>query len=332
MPKRNLFFSGLVILLLGLWACEEVDKLKDGDEEDTVKVTEDNKVTVETEATVPILPLDLPVYPTEVTLDGLTPSIKKWLEGKNVPASIIPDKLLDEGISKLGKTLEEATSEILQPGALSGAFNNQIKSFEKVEVSKVGVRIVLSNSTKAMAATPTVFKLFLGEGSKTESFDETVLIPFKNEDPEITDIIIKPDGEKQTLVVDDVPHLKKLLNEFLKGGKEVSFGVGYQAVYRMADIENGADVEKESQVFGKCVAALAGVPSIPFVIDFDKEKDCPSLSELLKWHFTIHKLEFDIKVKAEVFEVPKIPNCEEYSKQEGLDMLKEACDLSAKSD
>lgn len=240
-----------------------------------------------------------------------------------MPSSLIPKSTIDGGVAKLETKLTEASSSILQPGVLGISVNNQFTALTKnIEVTKVGFSMEVTNKTADFNANPAQFVLYLGAKAQAEAFDESTAIPLAADDG---DFIIKPDGEKSTISVENVPHLVDLLNNFLSGDGSLEVGLGYKSIYRMGDVDQGADLANASTVFGKCVAALAGVPDVPFVIEFDESKDCKSAAELSKWKLVIHKFELDVEVKADLFEVPEIPSCGDFATENELEILKTEC-------
>jgi hypothetical protein len=288
--------AALTCALFALGSCDWLREVEDG-------------VTAE----VPVVPVDLPIYPTDISLEGFAASIAVELDDWGIPDWAQPSQsTIQDGVDSLEGKLKDASIEILQPGVLSVSVKNQVTDLirQGIEVTKVGVKLKISNDTKEMAACPAEFKIYLGEASKAEKWDESVSIEFA--DPKVSDgaFIVKP-GETVSLELDDVPHIADALNN------AASIGIGYKAIYRMTDTKNGADVSKEAEVFGKCVLALSGVPG------FDTDS-CPSASELVGWHLTVHSLAFVITAKAR-FDVPDIASCTEFADSQDLALLGKAC-------
>ncbi|MBI5528707.1 MAG: hypothetical protein HY897_20445 [Deltaproteobacteria bacterium] len=264
-------------------------------------------------AEVPVVPVDLPIYPTDISLQGFAESIASELDDWGVPEWLKPsESTIQSGVDSLEDKLKAASVEILQPGVLSVSVKNQVTDLirQGIEFTKVGVKLEISNDTKEMAACPAEFKIYLGEASLAESWDESVSIEFA--DPKVSDgaFIVKP-GETVSLSIDDVPHIAAALNN------AASIGIGYKAIYRMTDTKNGADVGAETDVFGKCVLALS--TDLGFSTD-----SCPSASELVGWHLTVHSLSFVITAKAR-FDVPDMASCKEFADSQDLGLLGGAC-------
>lgn len=289
-----------VLLAATVWmvlACDDVD-LKDGDLSGT--------------ATLPLLPFDLPIFPTDVTLDGLASGITNMINEYNpFPVGDVSEDDVQDVLDTLGVDLAEMSAEILQPGVLSVAVDDQIAdTFQTfVSVTNVGVNFTFANDTDVWVPSPVEFQLFMGDGDKAEAWDEDVMIPFA--DPRVDEdgkFIVEP-GEEIELSIDNVPHLVEALNNSNK------FGIGYKAIYRPGDEANGADIDIFIEKFGFCIASQA------FGVDLG---ECPDISDLIKWHLTLKKFELVISAETD-FNIPEIPGCEEFADEYDLPTLKDAC-------
>ena len=297
--KRNAFLVSFIFLIfLLIPSCGSDDGLD----------FEDGKL--KGQATLTLLPIDLPIFPTDVTLDGLTASIKSELKDLGVDW-MFSNSDIENFFGKVEKKLRNASLEILQPGVLSVAIDNQITDTirDYVEVTEVGVTFGFKNDTDVWVSVPVEFQLFLGDGDKAEAWDESVMIPFEDDRVDSDGNFIVAPGETIELTIDNVPHLVDALNE------STSVGIGYKALYRMADFDNGAKLNEIISEFGACLVEglIAGSTS-----------SCPDVSELLKWHLTITKFDLVIKAESEL-EIPEIPGCEDFADEFNLDTLKEAC-------
>jgi len=261
--------------------------------------------------TLPLLPIDLPILPTDVTLDGLVESVEEAIEDYFGPLLVPSEGYIADFLEKVEKKLAEASLEILQFGVLSASIDSTITDVIRagVEVTAVGVNFAFENTTNEWVDVPVEFQLFLGDGELAEAWDESVMIPFA--DPRVDEdgnFIVEP-GETIDLSIENVPHLVEALNE------SDSIGIGYKALYRMADVENGADPIEAIEEFGVCL--LSGLIA-------GSTKGCPDVEELLQWHLTLTKFELVITAKAEL-EIPEIPGCDEFAENYNLDLLAEAC-------
>lgn len=260
---------------------------------------------------LPLVPFDLPVFPTDITMEGLESELEDLVDEYDVFGFFDEDDIADAE-EWLAEQMEEASLEILQPGVLSVSADNKIAESirDVVTVTNVGVRFEVTNNTDAWVAVPIEFQLFLGDGEAAEAWDESVLIPFA--DPRVDEdgkFIIEP-GESLDLEIDSVPHLVTALNE------SDSIGIGYKAIYRVADADNGADIPGVINKFGLCIAGK--------VVGLDIG-DCPGIDELIDWHLTVNKFELSISAEAD-FEIPDLEDCSEFADEFGLDNLKEACE------
>lgn len=285
----------LAALLAFAAACDDVDVSEDG---------------IGATGTLPLVPFNLPFYPSDVTLDGLDSSLEDLADDYGVGWLFDNDSVAG-AMEDVEDELRDASLEILQPGVLSVSADNQIAESIRgvVEVTKVGVNFEVSNDTEEMAAVPVEFQIFMGDGELAEAWDESVMIPFS--DPRVDEdgkFIVEP-GESIELSIDNVPHLVDALNE------SESFGVGYKSIYRVGDAEHGADLGAVIDVFGLCILS-----QFIGVID----GDCPSLEELVAWHLTVKKFELVISAEAD-WEIPSIEECSEFADEFGLDYLAEAC-------
>ncbi|MCG3175023.1 MAG: hypothetical protein GMKNLPBB_03357 [Myxococcota bacterium] len=285
---------------------------------------EDGGVTapaVETTFTIPLLPVDLPIYPTDLTASGLADSVAGQLGALGVPAiaqgAVRP--LLDSGVSALESKLKQASLEILQPGVLSADVGGRFAALarEQVQITRVVMTMVLANETKELVSTPTEFRLYAGEAKLAEAWDESTAIGFVALRPGGASgaMVIAP-GELVTVTAGDIPHLTKALN----GAS--SLGVGYKNLYRVVDTGNGADAVGAAKVFGPCVLALSNVPG------FDAAKDCPPPDRLAAWKLTMKKFEVAITAKKSI-ELPPVPSCREFAAKYKLDVLAKACPAAA---
>ena len=261
------------------------------------------------QVTLPLLPFDLPIFPTDVTLDGLVQSVADELDDLGM-GWLFDNDDIEKFIVKVEDKLRDASLEILQPGVLSAAIDDQVsETFSSyVEVTQVAVNFEVANDTDSYVSVPGEFKLYLGNGNKAEDWDEDVMIPFADDRVEDGQFVIKP-GETLNLSIDNVPHLVESLNQL------ESFGIGYKSLYRTADTDNDADVVGLWKEFGLCL--VEGVIS-------GSTSQCPSAKELLGWHLTAKKFELVIKAES-ALEIPEIPGCEEFADTFDLDLLKDAC-------
>ena len=279
--------------------------------------TEDGDLVIKAETSpIPLLPTDLPIYPTDLTLEGMAESVMDELEDWGVPSWLIDEDDVEDAVDELEDMLKEASLEILQPGVLSVSVENRVTEIirQNVEVTEVGVNFTISNETDKFIPAPTEFILFLGDGELAEKWDESVSIPFADERVEDGQFVIKP-GEEIELSIENVDHLVEMLNE----AKTV--GIGYKNLYRLADTKNGADLEALVDEFGWCVAYLSGYGEY---VGADKS-DCPKPEDLVGWHLTVKKLEFIITAESRI-ELPDIPSCSDFADEAGLDILGEACE------
>ncbi len=261
---------------------------------------------IKAEAALPLLPFDLPLFPTDLKMDGLVDSIQEEVSG----AGFLSDSFIGDFLDDVEEGLEEASLEILQPGTLSTPVNDQITDTfqEWVEVTRVGVNFSVANDTDAWVAVPIEFKLYLGDGELVDAWDDAATIPFAEADNQDGSFIVKP-GEQIDLTIDNVPALVDALNS------AATFGIGYKAIYRMADFGNGADLWAFLDKFGLCLLGL--------FTGYDVG-DCPGVEEMLGWHLTIKKFELEIEAKSDL-DIPEIPGCEDFAKEYDLDLLGEAC-------
>lgn len=262
---------------------------------------------------VPIVPISLPIYPTDISAEGLADSVAGEMDGLEIPSYLQPSKSkIQGGTRDLEDKLKDASVEILQPGVLSISVKSQVTDLirQGIEVTRVGVKIEIANDTPIMAACPVEFKIYLGDAAKAEAWDESVSIQFADEKVKDGVFVVEP-GRTVALEINDVPHIADALNN------AAAIGVGYKAIYRMADADAGADVQKEAGVFGECVLALCGVPLL-------STDSCPSASQLIGWHLTLKKFALVISAKAK-FDVPKIPTCKEFADAQKLDLLGKEC-------
>jgi len=213
-------------------------------------------------------------------------------------------------IDDVEDSLREASLEILQPGVLSGAIENQVSETfnDYVTVTQVGVNFEVGNDTDSYVSVPGEFKLYLGDGEQAEDWDEDVTIPFADDRVEDGQFIIKP-GETLDLSIENVPHLVESLNNLS------SIGIGYKSLYRTADTQNGADLVELWKEFGVCLVEGLTIGST---------NHCPKAEDLLGWHLTVKKFELVISAEAEL-DIPEIPDCHEFASEYGLDLLEEAC-------
>jgi hypothetical protein len=287
---RRLSFLVLVLLAWSFFGC------------DNLGVSNGNIVG---KATLPLLPIDLPIYPTDVTLDGLVGSVKDNL---GLAGSLLSNNYIQGFLDEVEAKLKKASIEILQPGTLSGAVGDQVaETFQTyVQVTRVGVNI--ANDTNEWVSVPVEFKLYLGDGDLVDAWSEDAVIPFA--DPQVNDgqFIVKP-GESIDLSIDNVQQLVDTLNNSKK------FGIGYKALYRMADFENGADVVAFLEKFGVCL--VEGLIA-------DDTSQCPSVEQMIGWHLTVKKFELVIEAQSDLH-IPEIPGCTQFAQEYKLDLLKQAC-------
>lgn len=261
--------------------------------------------------TLPLLPIDLPILPTDVTLDGMVESIEEAIEDALGSWAVPSEGAISDFIEEVEEKLAEASLEILQFGVLSASIDSIITDVIRagVKVTEVGVNFEFENTTDTWVDVPVEFQLYLGDGELAEAWDESVMIPFA--DPRVDEdgkFIVAP-GETIDLSVENVPHLVDALNN------SDSIGIGYKALYRLADMENGADPIEAIKEFGVCLISglIAGNTS-----------GCPDVEELLQWHLTLKKFELVITAEANL-EIPEIPGCDEFASEYNLDLLQEAC-------
>jgi hypothetical protein len=157
---------------------------------------------------------------------------------------------------------------------------------------------------------PVQFELYLGDGELVKNWDPSVMILFDDTAHRQSDnsFIFKP-GEDVTLTLDSVPQLVDALNN------STSIGVAYKAIYRIADVENGADVEGFLDKFLLCIVDEATGLTLG---------SCPSLSELVGWHFTFKQFNLTIAASANLT-IPPIPGCAAFAQQYNLPNLAGAC-------
>ncbi|MBZ0273853.1 hypothetical protein K8I61_17575 [bacterium] len=261
---------------------------------------------------IPLLPLALPIFPTDVTLDGLAASVEDELDDIGMSFLFDNDDVLDF-LDDVEEKMREASLEILQPGVLSVAIDNQITEAIRsvVEVTRVGVNFSFENMTDDYVAVPTEFKLFLGEASAAEAFDDSTTIQFADERVENGQFVVPP-GESIELSIANVPHLVDMLNN------AKAIGIGYKNLYRPADVDNGADVPGVFQKFGLCL--VEGLVA-------NTTKNCPGIDELLGWHLSLKDFELVLDAEADI-EIPGVEDCADFADSFGLDRLKEACPSS----
>lgn len=308
--------------LVTFFACDQVKDV-------VLKPDKNGNIVVSTSVEVPLLPIDLPVFPTALTMDGMGDNIEGWLQSKGVPSVFIVDSLLNNAEVQLAAHLEKATASILQPGSLSSSVQEIVVSMDRVEIEEAGLEIELSNDTAELVSVPAAFEFYLGEQDLVNEFSKETRIPFEREDVDENSYpVIRPGEKNIKLKVESIPYLVENLNQFLQG-KSVQWGMGYRNIYRMVDTTRGAEPQKAVSVFGKCSVALAGIPQI--IYPTDKEKDCPQAAALTKWRLTVHSFKLLLKVNAKIFEIPKVLSCEEYAKKEGLINLEKACSEVTKS-
>jgi hypothetical protein len=263
------------------------------------------------QATLPLLPIDLPIFPTDVTLDGLQDTIEDELDDLLGWLNIYDNDDIEDFFEDVEKQVREASLEILQPGVLSVQVDNMVTETVRdyMEVTQVGVNFSFSNDTDKWVSVPVEFQLYLGDGALAEDWDASVMIPFVDPRVDENGIFVVAPGETIDLSIENVPHLVDALNE------SASIGIGYKALYRMADFNNGVDEKEVIEEFGLCLVEglVAGSTS-----------SCPSVSELLGWHLTLSKFELVISAESEIT-LPDIPGCSEVADFLNLDLLKEAC-------
>jgi hypothetical protein len=305
--------TGLVLALAAVLSCGEGDGCSINDGE------------ISGQATLPLLPFDLPMYPTDITLENLATSVGHQAE--DYINDILPfldydvtNSALNTAFGFIEGLVKDASLEILQPGVLSVSIDNQITETirDYVQVSKVGVNFAVSNDTDAYIALPVEFQLFLGDGALAEDWSPEVLLPFA--DPRVDEdgrFIVAP-GEKIELSIKNVPHLVDALNE------AKSIGIGYKSIYRMGDLDNGADLEAFLDKFLLCIIAkLPGIGDWLGALGIG-EGDCPTAEELIGWHFTVKKFELVIKANTDL-DIPEVPGCTQFADEFSLDLLKDAC-------
>jgi hypothetical protein len=266
--------------------------------------------------TVPLLPVGLPLLPTDVTLDGLVSYVEDFVDDNNLDFfGLLDNDDIRDFLDDVEDRLRKASLEALQPGVLSGGVNNSFLSLvsDFVKITNVGMTFAFRNETDAWVDVPVEFQLFAGNGDLAEAWDESVMIPFVDERvDEDGQFIVKP-GESIELTVESIPQLADALNAALADGAPL--GIGYKALYRMADVENDADPVEAIKEFGPCL--ISGLLS-------GSTSGCPDIEELLGWHLTIEKFEVHLTVDAD-FDLGDLPSCDEFTSSLGLDDLNEAC-------
>ncbi|MDP8224779.1 MAG: hypothetical protein P9L99_15580 [Candidatus Lernaella stagnicola] len=266
------------------------------------------------QATIPLLPIDLPIFPTEVNLSGLVGYVEDALDDLGVPdllQAILDEDDIRDVLDVVENKLEGASLKILDPGVLSFSIDSTITDIVRdyVVVTEVGVTFGFRNQTDVYVDVPVEFQLFLGDGKLAKAWDGAVMIPFVDERVDEDGKFIVSPGEEIELEIPNVPHLVEALNE------SMSIGIGYKAKYRMADVGNGADPVEAVTEFGLCIAE--GLIS-------GSTENCPDIEELLNWHLALTKFELRVKAESDL-DIPEIPGCEEFADEFGLDDLKKAC-------
>ena len=278
---RRLSFLVLVLLAWSFFGC------------DNLGVSNGNIVG---KATLPLLPIDLPIYPTDVTLDGLVGSVKDNL---GLAGSLLSNNYIQGFLDEVEAKLKKASIEILQPGTLSGAVGDQVaETFQTyVQVTRVGVNFAIANDTNEWVSVPVEFKLYLGDGDLVDAWSEDAVIPFA--DPQVND------GQ---FIVNNGKQDPEKLDDYIARD-------GYKALYRMADFENGADVVAFLEKFGVCL--VEGLIA-------DDTSQCPSVEQMIGWHLTVKKFELVIEAQSDLH-IPEIPGCTQFAQEYKLDLLKQAC-------
>jgi hypothetical protein len=276
------------------------------------------------QATLPLVPIDLPMYPTDITLDGVAESAQSAIEDYLSDFPFIPFdatmNLVNSALGYVASLIKDASVEILQPGVLSVSVDNQITQTirDYVKVKRVGVNFEVANDTDKYISAPVEYQLFLGDGALAEKWDPSAMIPFA--DPRVDEdgkFVVEP-GETISLKIDNVPELVDALNN------ATTIGVGYKSIYRMADLDNGADVPAFIDKFLLCI--ISKLPGISDFLDLLGIGDgsCPSAEDLIGWHLTVKKFELVIKAESNL-DIPPIPGCKEFADEQSLDLLAEAC-------
>jgi hypothetical protein len=261
------------------------------------------------QVTIPLLPFDLPIFPTDVTLDGLVDTVMDFLDDELGFLFTGDEDDIEDLLEDIEERLRDASLEILNPGVLSVAIDNKITDAitDLVKVTRVGVNFEIGNETDDFVSVPTEFKLYLGEASLAETWSESATIPFADDRVDNGQFVLEP-GDTIDLSIENVPHLVDALNNLS------AIGLGYKSLYRAADTSNGADSIGMLKEFGLCLlGAYAGSFS-----------QCPSPSELLGWKTSIKKFELVIEAEAD-FDIPDLEDCSEFADQFGLDLLADAC-------
>ena len=293
MKKTALLIMLTVLLTLPLGSCGEGDTL-----------FQDGKLVI------PLLPIDLPIFPTDVTLDGLTDSVTDAIDDYGM-SWLIDTKEVQDFIAQIEKRVRKASLEILQPGVLSIAVDNKITNTLRdiVNITSVGINLEIANDTNDYVAVPSEFKLYVGDSAAAEDFSDSVSIKFVADDVDNGQFILAP-GESRDLSVDNIPHLVDALNN------ASSIGMGYKSLYRTADTSNGADLPDMWKEFGMCIVngLISGSTS-----------SCPDAKDLIGWHLTVKKLELVFDGEA-VFDPEKLLSCDGFAAQFDLPLLSDACD------
>lgn len=352
--------SAYMLLMLLVTSCGDEATL-----EENVEENEDGSKTVSviSSAVVPILPINLPIYPTSLTLAGLADSvhaktetyidnfidsdISSFLKPVIVAAAkqAIGKEAIQTGVDSLESALADISSSILSPGTLSTSVKNQIGSLDNVEITKVGMKMKLKNSTSQYVAVPARFRLFLGNKTEVEEKSEDVAIDLNKDVANDTKTetgsasegtltedkykLVKPDGISEAFEIENIPHLVVLLNKILSQDSESEIGLSYANDYFVADASNGADIpglvtKVGGCIFSKGLKAASGIDLSKFNFPDDL---CPAYDQLLAWRVDIESLELIIEAKTELLTVPAVPSCKELAEKLDLSKYGEACDF-----
>ncbi|MCB1152009.1 MAG: hypothetical protein H6684_00680 [Deltaproteobacteria bacterium] len=307
LPLAILVVAATATLLFGAISCGDSDSLD----------FEDGKLKAG--VTIPLLPIDLPILPTDVTLAGAADSITKEAEDRF--GVDISSTKMEEVSEDVEDDLRDASLEVLQPGVLSVAVNDRISEIIRgvVSVTRVGVNFGFKNNTDTYVATPVQFKLFLGDGEEAEAFDEAVSIPFADPQVDEDGQFVVPPGEEIELSIENVPHLVSAIND------SATIGVGYQSIYKVADTEEGADIEALVTEFGCCLAKAATSGIVGGIVDALCSADtCPGADELLNWNLALTKFEIEVEAESDL-DVPDLEDCADFASSLGLDEVADAC-------
>jgi len=262
--------------------------------------------------TLPLLPLSLPVYPTDISMDGMVPSVETAASSIPLVGDLLTSGLAQEGLTYVENLVDKASLQILQPGPLTAQIQSQITQTirNNVKVTNVGVTLELSNDTAGYIAVPVQFELYLGDGNLVKNWDPSVMILFDDTAHRQSDnsFIFKP-GESVTLTLSSVPQLVEALNN------STSIGLAYKAIYRVADADNGADISGFLDKFLLCIVDEALDLSLG---------SCPNISQLLGWHFTFKQFYLTIDAESSL-SIPPIPGCKAFANSNNLPNLANAC-------